>query len=688
MKFMVKCGVVLVLLVAASTWSFGAGETETSDSGTIQGANMALAAVDGEPFVDHIHATPADYEAATGKSIATFYEAPMLSALVASGDLPPVVDRIGQDPQVVRPGWQIGQYGGVLRDVGGEGDAGQIIEEGQQPMAKWNPAASIFYSNIAKYWEVSDDGHVFTLHLRRGMKWSDGEVLDADDFVFFYDAILSDPDVSAVSSEPRGRYRKGGDLMKIKVLDSHTVQYTFAAPYQNAAERGWARGRSFAPEHYLKNYHIQYNSDAPSLAKEEGYDSWVDAFHSHHSDRGHTGSRPTAHRWPDLPTTDMWVLKEINPGVRFWGRNPFYWKIDTAGNQLPYADGVQVTIVEDPAGVVAAMAMQGDLDWPKNEFMDISDMPAYRRNEVSGNYQVHLYPSLAGATAHALTLNYSIEDPVQRELFWDIRFRQALSLSIDRQEISDKLYFGESIPWNAPVSSAWTGYEDWMGTYYADYDADRANALLDEIGLKWDADKRYRLLSDGRTLTLDGDAGDKKQTAQDFMFLMSGYLADIGIKMEPKLTQHSLIQERGYSNLQNVNWGGVGGSESVGRSEYAPNLIPPFHWIHCCPKSSILWAQWYHNGPTEGEEPPELIKRMFEVHDIWQETQPGTPEYHDAINELITLNVENLFQIGTVSSPPTPMVEHNRMGNLPGETGFLMFSQVEPYNLDTIFIKQ
>ena len=133
---------------------------------------------------------------------------------------------------------------------------GQLVEEGQQPMAKWNPPANIFYPNIARTWEVSDDGLVFTLNLRHGMKWSDGEDLDADDFVFFYEAILANEEINAVTPEPRGRYRPGGELMKLRVVDRYTVEYTFAAPYHNAAESGWARGRSFAPEHHLGKYHL------------------------------------------------------------------------------------------------------------------------------------------------------------------------------------------------------------------------------------------------------------------------------------------------------------------------------------------------------------------------------------------------------------------------------------------------
>ena len=244
--------------------------------------------------------------------------------------------------------FEIGQYGGILRGAGPEGFAGHLIEESQQPMAKWPPDASIFYPNIPKSWELSADEKVFTLHLRRGMKWSDGEDLDAEDFEFFFESILKSEEITGVIPEPRERYRVGGELMTMRTIDRYTVQYTFAVPYFNAVRSGWARGRAFAPAHYLSQYHIEHNPDAASLAKSEGYETWIEAFAAHHSDRGHSGSLPVGYSFTDLPVTDIFYLKEDGPGVQFWERNPYYWKVDTAGNQLPYADGIQRLKAPEP----------------------------------------------------------------------------------------------------------------------------------------------------------------------------------------------------------------------------------------------------------------------------------------------------------------------------------------------------
>ena len=681
------CAVVASAMVLASTIPLAAAGAADEVAATGQ-ANMALSKVEGEPYVDHIHATPEAYAAATGKTIDRFFEAPMLAALVAEGKLPPVEERIGQDPMVVRPAFEIGQYGGILRGAGPEGFAGHLIEESQQPMAKWPPDASIFYPNIPKSWELSADEKVFTLHLRRGMKWSDGEDLDAEDFEFFFESILKSEEITGVIPEPRERYRVGGELMTMRTIDRYTVQYTFAVPYFNAVRSGWARGRAFAPAHYLSQYHIEHNPDAASLAKSEGYETWIEAFAAHHSDRGHSGSLPVGYSFTDLPVTDIFYLKEDGPGVQFWERNPYYWKVDTAGNQLPYADGIQRLKLQNPPQIVPGKLMAGELDWPGSGHMDIGDLPVYRRNEESGGYRVYLWPDQSRSTPIAVAFNYTHKDPVKRQMFNDLRFRTALSFAINRQEISDKLYNGLAEPFIPAVPSHWTGYEDWMTTHNAEYDVDRANRLLDEMGLAWDADRTWRLQPDGKPIFIDGTHVFGDQTTQDVIELISGYWAEIGVRMVPKFVQYPLWFELGQANELDAGFDRTGGgSEVTAQSAYPLRLIPPWHWIHCCPVAAYPWGQWYHSGGTEGEEPPAEIKRLFELADEWLAAAPGSPAYEAAANELLRRNIEGMYFVGTVSFPPAVVAVNNRIGNIPEES-FYLFSASEPFNIDTIYIKQ
>ena len=678
---------VIVTLVLAAMPALGAG-TEEEAAAAAQGALMAGTPVTGEPYVDHIFASPADYEAATGNAITQFGEAPMLAALVAEGQLPPVEERIPQDAQVVRPLSEIGQYGGVLNAAGPEFEPGEFVEDLQQAVAKWPPDGSVFIPNLVRGWELSADATMLTLQLRRGMKWSDGEDADADDFLFFYDAILNDEVVSGFTPEPRGRYTPGGELMQAQKLDQYTVRYTFAEPFLAATE-SWAQSRPLAPQHYLQQWHIRYNSDAGALAKEEGFEEWYEAFAAHHSDRGHTGSLPVAYSYTDMPVTDPYVLNDDSPGVQYWERNPFYWKIDTAGNQLPYIDGVQRAKFTKPDENIPARAMAGEID-VQLLFTELADFPVYKQNESSGDYRVYLWDDTASSFAGGVTFNYTHKDPVLREIFNDIRFRQAMSLAIDREEISKTLFFGRSKPFNSPASSTWTGFEDWMATYYAEHDPERANELLDEMGLARGADGK-RMRPDGQPLVIDGTypALDYLPYFDDLMTLLARYWTALGIGFEPKAIAYALWKELGEANELDAGfWSSDGGGEVLGHSRYPLRLRPPWHWYHCCPQSSYPWAQWHFTAGKEGEEPPDEIKALFDLSEQWLKEQKGTARYAELANELITRNVEGLYYIGTVTPPPRVVIVNNRVGNMFGEGGFTGLGFSDGYLYDTLYIKQ
>ena len=152
--------------------------------------------------------------------------------------------------------------------------------------------------------------------------------------------------------------------------------------------------------------------------------------------------------------------------MQYWERNPYYWKVDTAGNQLPYADGLQLLKLENPAQVIPGKVMAGELDWPGFWMLDPAELAVYRRNEDSGGYQAHLWTDESTSTTLAVAFNYTHKDPVKREIFNDLRFRQAMSLAINRQEMSDKLFLGQVEPFVPAVPRHWTGFEDWMATHY------------------------------------------------------------------------------------------------------------------------------------------------------------------------------------------------------------------------------
>ena len=234
------------------------------------------------------------------------------------------------------------------------------------------------------------------------------------------------------------------------------------------------------------------------------------------------------------------------------------------------------------------------------------------------------------------------------------------------------------------------GFEDWMATYYAEHDPERANQLLDEMGLARDADGK-RMRPDGQPLVIDGThpALDYLPYFDDLMTLLARYWTALGIGFEPKAIAYALWKELGEANELDAGfWSSDGGGEVLGHSRYPLRLRPPWHWYHCCPQSSYPWAQWHFTAGKEGEEPPDEIKALFDLSEQWLKEQKGTARYAELANELITRNVEGLYYIGTVTPPPRVVIVNNRVGNMFGEGGFTGLGFSDGYLYDTLYIKQ
>jgi peptide/nickel transport system substrate-binding protein len=680
---------LLVLVVALLVSCRGAEEAEVPATATVAQAEPTKAAAEPtkeptkEPAVElgeapgdenNIFATPAEYEAATGNSIGSFAEAPMLAELVESGDLPPVEDRLPNEPSVIRPK-HIGQYGGEMRLLGFYEEAGAFagLTEGMQvslailhESLKFSPE---FRLDVAKDWELADDGKSLTVTLREGMKWSDGDDFNANDLAFWYE-IQQDPELNPTIED---RYMPGGELMGLNVIDDTTVQFTFAIPYYRAFDV-FSDSAPWLPEHYLKQYMPKYNDGAEALAKEEGFETWQLAFDFHAPVLSDNYDRD-----PTAPQINPWIIKELGADSVVWERNPYFFRVDAAGNQLPYVDELLVIMTADVNTVGPLKTMAGELDWGAG--LALTDYPVLKEAEAQGDYTAYRWPRIDQSHAWGFAMNYTHKDPVLREIFGDVRFRQALSLAINRDEISEKIFLGLTEPWTAPVSAAWSGYEDWMGTYYAEHDVEKANALLDEMGLEWDDAQEYRLRPDGQTLYLQGEyCQEWLAYSEDIMDLVTLHWKDIGVQMEPKFVFEDVLQTRAYANETDMGIGNSdGGFEPLARSQFPIRLRPPWHWPwpDCCPMAAHPWYTWLdceqsetcNQEDVEGVEPPEDIKRAWELVQQWLNTPAGTEEYETLINEVITINVENLWYFGTVSSPPNVVVIHNRMGNTGSEAG-------------------
>ena len=684
-----KTAALVAALLLASMPSFGAGDTEEGGASVAGTADTGMA-TGGEPYRDHIWPSVTAYTEATGQTIDSFSEAPMLAEMVAAGTLPALDQRLPPDPAVIRPLSEIGKYGGTFNSNGDGREAapGAIVEGSSQLLTTYNPDISQIFPNVIVNWEQSNDGKTFTLHLRPGMKWSDGAQFDADDFLFWMKAVGED---DRVFSRIRSRnVIWQGSLPSIEKIDQYTVAYTWPQSYPTAPLRMMAT-RPFHPEHYLAQFHVDFGADAEKLAKEAGYESWAQSFNDRSAERDGGGTRPVTLSANDIPmpVLDPWRLVDEAPDSELWERNPYFWRVDTAGNQLPYVDRVLVPMFPKPEEQVPVKLMAGELDFTAG--LGLPDLPVYKRNEESGGYQIVLMENGSSATEFGYVLNYTHKDPVLREIFNDVRFRQALSLAIDRQDMSDTLFFGQSKPVVLNAPTHWTGFEAWMNEDFAELDVERANVLLDEMGLQWDAERKWRLRPDGKVMAFEGSWPAGWDPAyEDGMELISGYWAKIGVQMTQKYTPEELQHERALANeIDSSFWPGGGGAEITARINYPVRLMPAWHWIHCCASTSAPWRIWYDTGGAEGEQPdnPDML-RLFEVVGELQLAEYGTDAYAKLANELLTLNAKNLWHVATVGPKPRVMAFANRLGNVPRDydAGVTILGLVDTYAIETWYI--
>lgn len=603
-----------------------------------------------------------------------YNEAPMLAELVTAGQLPPVAERLPAEPLAVTPLNEVGQYGGEQHGAAFGPRTGQLDTEAlrMQSLLFIEPDLVSLSPNILKAYEASDDYKSWTLTLRQGMKWSDGEPFTADDFLFWYEDILLNTDLTPAVPAV---YVAGGETMKMSKVDDVTIQIDFAEANPNfdltMSKSHW-NDRMYAPKHYLQQWHSKYNDQADELAKSENFETWVLAFQFHDD---HTqGQQDTK-----LPDVTPWVLTQIDElGNKYFDRNPYYWAVDTAGNQLPYIDRQVAVLVQD-AEVRTLKFISRELDNAGENPLPVKDYPLYVENEEAGDYKVYLFDNSRGNDV-GISFNQTHKDPVLKAIFQDVRFRQAMSLAIDRNQMNEILYFGRAKVRQATIPDSVSFYEDWMGEHFAQFDVDQANALLDEAGLAWDDAKQVRLRPDGAPLEIVLECWEEFCPHSEQIAEM---WTAVGVKTTMSQIERTLWLERNQANdadayahpydaiaEPNLRAAKCSRIRPMGGDSYAP-----------------LWRTWYNTKGAEGEEPSAANQELIALCEQYASAQPGSEAYMTAGQAMAKLYTEQLYSLG-VSVAPRVIILSNRLGNTPTEgmfAGDYMFWV--PYRGDQWYIK-
>ena len=580
-------------------------------------------------------------------SVMAYQEAPELRALVAAGELPPVEERLPKDPLVMKGFDGIGRYGGIM----------YLAEEANVPpmpnRQNWLVSGTSgftvdMYPMVVKSVEMSDEGREWTIYMREGMRWSDGAPLTADDIMFFYGDFALNEELN-----PNMWYlpKVGGEVVKFEKIDDYTVRVLGAVPFDLTATQMKYHLFNF-PKHYLSQFHPSYvdKDKLDKMVKETEFDSWWQLFQNKLDTQ--------LIKNPDYPTLFPWVLVKAAPAIPvIYKRNPYYYAVDEEGNQLPYINEIH-QVLAGSADVLNLKYLNGEVDFA---FSGVIHMyPLLKDAEKAGKIKVYRWAAAALNTAQ-VEFNLTHEDTVLREIFQDKRFRFAASYAIDRNMISEFLYFGEVEPWQVAPSKDSRFYHERLANTALEYDTVKANKLLDEMGLdKRDADG-WRLRPDGEKLTITLVTTEGfVENATKIGEIVTDNLRAVGLDINLRVLEESLFYERMWSNDQDV----ILNRQSWGTNE-GSLLMECAHWVV---EDNTLWAplwrEWVGSEGERGEKPSPAQLEAAEAYEKAQSTfDPKEQEFW--MKKVLDIAADNLWTIGTVNRFGNIVVVNPKMKNVP-----------------------
>ena len=574
---------------------------------------------------------------------------------VKEGILPPVSERVPSEPLIVdleAKGRTNGIQGGTLRTlVSRSKDIRQMVVYGYARLVGYAPDYSL-QPDVLRAVDVVEDRR-YTLHLRKGHRWSDGAPFTSADFAYWWNDVANNADITP--SGPPEWMTVDGKIGTVNFPDAHTVVFEWEAPNSSFLPLLAQASPPFIyrPAHYLKQFHINYAD--PDFLVQEVQAARVKSWPALHNRRDNMYKFDN----PDEPTLQPWMNASGAPTSRnLFVRNPYFHRIDSTGTQLPYIDVVEMTVVG--SGLIAAKSNAGEVDLQARG-LDFRDVAILKKGEKDGgNYRTLLW---ANGTASQIAIypNLNFADPVWREVMRDARFRRALSLGIDRRMINRALYFGladeggmtalERSPLhNAEHLNAWSTM-----------DIARANRLLDEMGLTERTGNGLRKLPDGRPMEFVIETAGERQEVENALTIITDTWLELGIRLVMRPLDRDILRNRIYAGtgMAAVWYGWDNGLPSAATSpEYlAPTQQEFFAW----PK----WGQYFQTMGQAGEAPDmEAPKRLLELQSNWNNTSETAAR--EAIwNEMLAIHAQEQFAIGILSGAPQPVVVSRRLRNVP-----------------------
>jgi ABC-type dipeptide/oligopeptide/nickel transport system permease component/ABC-type transport system substrate-binding protein len=593
-------------------------------------------------------------------------ESPLLAELVAQGKLPPVEERVGPEPIVYRGVEGIGTYGGTwVRSITNNEFRGKMIYElGCGNLLRFSPHGYPAVPHLIKSYEVSDDNRVFTFRLRK-LRWSDGHPFTADDIMFWWEgwATWSDSETGDQLGWVPEIVKVRGKEGRIEKVDDHTVQYIFPEPNGIFLEfMTGGRGSAFQPlpAHYLRPLHPEFGDPEKIQEMMEAWEkpSAISVFKYAHREMENN---------PELPTLGPFIMRTYRSGGPYTlVRNPYYYAVDEQGNQLPYLDRIVFQVKNKKMVDISVVNGESSIQEATN-FNDYTELMTQRHRN---GYEVyHWYPARRSLFAIALNLNRKVDDAEsarKHELLNDRRFRQALSLAIDRQAIIDAEWLGFGEPAQiAPGPASEYAYPK-LAKAFTEFDPKRAGIILDQIGLTEHDGEGFRRFADGSRMLFYLNV-DQSTNVMGAVQMVVEHWADVGVRVVPRERSAQLFGTEKFALMPDMMTMEDGSSHNaVGGGNFMPqNAHSPW---------ASAWGRWYWMDGQIGSPKADIVTdippeghpilesmRLYDVASTVVDPRDRMKVYEPALD----IAAENLWSISIATPPPVLMVVKKGLRNVP-----------------------
>ncbi|HEX7041427.1 MAG TPA: ABC transporter substrate-binding protein [Trueperaceae bacterium] len=618
-------------------------------------------------------------------TVCTAYnEAPGLAARVVAGELPPVAERLPLHPRVVAPAHEIGAYGGTLHDLYDGSRLAEFRQYGYENLVRWTPDGSEVIPNIAESFTVSDDGTSFTFRLREGLKWSDGHPFTSADILYWWERVETNPEIN-----PGGPYRifvVDGEPATVTADGDYSVTFSWSKPnglfLENLAGPYGVRVTQF-PKHYIEQFDPQVNPEGVArMMAEAGQTSYGQWWIS----RVGTYGQAAEYNDPARPSLQPWIPTAPYVGeTQFtFVRNPYYFKVDTACNQLPYIDARTFTLATDPElRLLKTIAGEDDfsnddISQPTNRavfFENLSDDTYHFQEVLNSNFNTFL-----------LHLELNKPDEAQAAVLDSKDFRIGLSLAMDRQAVIDTVFVGQGVPYQQAPRPDSPFYNEQLATQYTEHDVELANEYLDRIMPERGPDG-MRLRPDGQPFTFQVMVNaEARPYFVDIVQLLERDWEQVGIDtVIVSVSNDAFFTRRQDPSIDAYAWIGENGSGLL------PILGVAFDAF--TPEAAWGWIAWrtLQQNPAatvtaEPIEPPAEVKRQYELMtEIQGAVDPA--ERERLMGEFLQISADTFYTIGLSLPAGDYYAVSNRLKNVPDRviSGWL-YPGPAPANFETFYI--